>query len=147
MLTAALLADETFPKTITCPNSDLRLSYCYWVNTQCSDLDLSNYWLNVTISDYKFSIPFSNLVQQVTPSGTTRIDCDLFIVQNYNNASDDDPNVLEIGDPFFSAFLPVFDVENELLGLALASRAVEGSSIELVVTDPDEDDDTVPAMA
>ena len=69
-------------------------------------------------------------------------------MQNFNDSADVDPNVLELGDPFFAAFLPVFDVENELLGLALASRGIEGSSIELVADTPaDDDDDTVTIMA
>jgi len=90
----------------------------------CTNLDLSNFAFSVTLDNTKFTIPFQNLVMQSTISNLPY--CNLFIVQNYNN----DQNVLELGDPFFSAFLPVFDVDNEMMGLAIASRGIEGSTIE-----------------
>lgn len=32
--------------------------------------------------------------------------------------------MIRLGDPFFSAFLPVFDVENDQIGLAQSARAL-----------------------
>ena len=138
VLTQALKADETIgSENLYCPPGSYRMSYCYWIGQQCNTLDLSNYWLNVTFEYYKFSIPFSNLIQQSTNSDG-RSDCDLFIVQNYATTD----NVLELGDPFFSAFLPVFDVDRELMGLAIASRGTEGSSITFAPpVDPEDPDD------
>ncbi len=38
-------------------------------------------------------------------------------------------NSIRVGDPFLSAFLPVFDVDNDQLGLAIARRALPRSAI------------------
>ena len=103
----------------------------------CTDLDLSGMYFNITMSDYRFSIPFENLVQQTSSSSSATPECDLYIVRNYETTD----NAIQIGDPFFSAFLPVFDVDSELLGLALAARGVEGSSITFVGTSDDPDSD------
>ena len=40
-----------------------------------------------------------------------------------------DFNSIRLGDPFFSAFLPVFDIDNDQIGLALNSRAYENISV------------------
>lgn len=32
--------------------------------------------------------------------------------------------MIRLGDPFFSAFLPVFDVDNDMIGLAQSARAL-----------------------
>ena len=45
----------------------------------CTDIDLSDYNLNVTIADYQYSIPFENLLAQ-TSIMKGKIDCDLYIV-------------------------------------------------------------------
>ena len=44
---------------------------------------------------------------------------------------------MRLGDPFFSMFLPVFDIENDRLGLAVAWQAPEGSAI--IPHNPDEE--------
>lgn len=50
-------------------------------------------------------------------------DCDVF-VQDLNDTLPTDTNTVRLGDPFFSAFLPVFDVDSQKIGLAVASRAL-----------------------
>ena len=40
-----------------------------------------------------------------------------------------DSNSIRLGDPFFSAFLPVFDIDNDQIGLALNARAYENVSV------------------
>jgi len=52
----------------------------------------------------------------------------LYIVQTFGT----DDNAIQVGDPFFAAFLPIFDADNEMLGLALAARGIDGSSVTLV---------------
>jgi hypothetical protein len=37
--------------------------------------------------------------------------------------------MIRLGDPFFSAFLPVFDVENDMIGLAQSARALIGTAV------------------
>ena len=50
---------------------------------------------------------------------------------------DNESNSIRLGDAFFSSFLPVFDVENESIGLALAARAPEGSVKVEVASEPE----------
>ena len=107
----------------------------------CHDLDLSAYSLAVTIADYKFEIPFENLLGQTTVF-STKVDCDLYIVQTYDNVD----NVIELGDPFFSAFMPVFDADQDLLGLALNALAVEGSSVTYIGPTPTENEEILDEM-
>lgn len=102
----------------------------------CTDLDLSAYALSVTILDYEYTIPFANLVGQ-TSSSTSKVECDLFIVQIYNT----EDNVIILGDPFFSEFMPVFDADQDLLGLAPNALAVSGSYVTYV--GPDEEEETL----
>jgi len=37
--------------------------------------------------------------------------------------------VVRLGDPFFSSFLPVFDIEMDRLGLGLSWQAPSGSAL------------------
>ena len=67
------------------------------------------------------------LMTDATYSG--RNDCDLYFAQ----LRDFDSNNIRLGDPFFAAFLPVFDVENEMLGLGVGARALPGVTMELAV--------------
>ena len=101
-------------------------------------------------------MPLKHLVNELvrTTDKGDIIDCDLYIVQLRPNITIDDHttvtgNVVRLGDPFFSAFLPVFDIENDRLGLALAWQAPDGSKIiphnpneEKKVEDKDEDEES-----
>ena len=51
--------------------------------------------------------------------------------------------MIELGDPFFSAFMPVFDGDQELLGLALNALAYPGSSVTYVGPAEDDDDEEI----
>jgi len=75
----------------------------------CTALDLSEFNFSITIGDEKYSIPFSNLIQQTSNSAGNTPECDLYVVNNYNT----EDNAIQVGDPFFSAFFPVFDVDND----------------------------------
>lgn len=66
-------------------------------------------------------IPVAQMVYQ-SPYTATSLDCDLYMTQLDDYTED----AIRLGDPFFSSFLPVFDVDNDQLGLALAARALDG---------------------
>ena len=62
-----------------------------------------------------------------------RHDCDIFFAQMKDNTS----NSVRLGDPFFSAFLPVFNVTSEMVGLALSARALDGVAVVNATVDPE----------
>ena len=52
-----------------------------------------------------------------------RTDCDLYIVGQSETdpvTGEQKPTAVRLGDPFFTSFLPVFDVEHDQLGLAIS---------------------------
>ena len=53
-----------------------------------------------------------------------REDCDFFITPLKS-----DEKTIRLGDPFFVSFVPIFDVENDQLGLAKNRNAPERSTI------------------
>ena len=87
-------------------------------------MDTGDYALNITISNMTYSIPLRNFLAD-TQYYESRHDCDLFIAQLYYKFE----NAIRLGDPFLSAFLPVFDVDNDMLGLAVAARALPGTAM------------------
>ena len=58
------------------------------------------------------------------------IDCLFPILCAPSNELDGDDSVpsnfVRLGDPFFAGFLPVFDVDNDQIGLGLSARATDG---------------------
>ena len=42
--------------------------------------------------------------------------------------------MVRLGDPFFAAFLPVFDVTNQMIGLGLSARAKTDVSVSKATT-------------
>ena len=92
--------------------------YCYWYGTECSQINTNDLSLNITMGNLTYSIPLRNLLAD-TMEGT-RHDCDMYISQVYYKYD----NMIRLGDPFFSAFLPVFDVDNDMIGLAQSARAL-----------------------
>ena len=69
----------------------------------------------------------------VDSDGDDRTDCDLYIVGQVETTDpvteEPRPTTVRLGDPFFTSFLPVFDVANDQLGFALSWRAPEKSSM------------------
>jgi len=59
-----------------------------------------------------------------------REDCDFFITPLKG-----DEKTIRLGDPFFVSFVPIFDVDNDRLGLAMNVNAPERSSITPVEAD------------
>ena len=76
-------------------------------------------------------MPMKNLLAD-TQYDASRHDCDLFFARLNNLYGND----VRLGDAFFSAFLPIFDVESDMLGLAVNSRALDGVTITAAV-DPE----------
>ena len=64
-------------------------------------------------------------------------------IQELNDTLPHDTNTVRLGDPFFSAFLPVFDVENQSIGLAVSSRALSQVDVTKVTTPTPTDDSAV----
>lgn len=102
---------------------------CYWPGMNCTQLTFNGNFV-VQIGDLYYAIPIQRLVSTNWNPTSLRFDCDLYIMQIEENVD----NAVRLGDAFFSAFFPVFDIENDLVGLALNSQALEGSSITQVVT-------------
>lgn len=104
--------------------------YCYWKGTTCNLLDLSANF-TFTLGDYNFTIPLENIASNTTYNG--RVDCDLYLTQLKNTTE----NMIRLGDPFFSSFLPVFNVDKDMLGLALSARSYPGSAmVKIESVDP-----------
>ena len=99
---------------------------CYFKNVACEALKLDDY-LELGIGDYNYQIPLSGLTYssdyyEYTEDG--RIDCDFFVVPLTEKEE-----TIRLGDPFFVSFTPIFDVENDQLGLAVGSGAPDGTAI------------------
>ena len=93
--------------------------------------------LDLTLGDYVYSIPFKNLLINVTYNN--RADCDLMVAMLKQEVAADgvtlaDMNDIRLGDPFFAAFFPVFDIDNDQIGLAKSIRAQTGVAKTAVVT-------------
>ena len=80
-------------------------TFCFWAYTECSELDLSGEF-TIQLGDYEYSIAIKDFAGDVAMSDT-RNDCDLYLA----TLSDDNTNVIRLGDVFISSFLTVFDIE------------------------------------
>ena len=94
---------------------------CYFKNVACKKLKLSD-TIEVGIGDYIYAIPLTALTY--TSEYKKRKDCDLFVTPLTQNEK-----TIRLGDPFFVSFTPIFDVENDRIGLAINSQAPQGSKI------------------
>ena len=78
--------------------------YVYWINTDCADVNMPGDF-TITLGDQNYTIPMVNLLSDTM--WNNRHDCDFF----FTRMAEPDDNTIRLGDPFFSAFLPVFDIE------------------------------------
>ena len=96
--------------------------FCYWYNTYCEDVNMPEN-LNIVIGYHNYTIPMKYFLADTDYNG--RHDCDVYISE-FDPEKSDAETTVRLGDPFFAAFLPVFDSENEALGLAVSARALTG---------------------
>lgn len=102
----------------------------------CDELDL-NLNLTFTITDtahsrpdhghkqhpkYEFTIPLENIAVNVNQSGTSYCQTQIALLPNAQNA-------VILGSAFYTAFVGMFDTENDRIGFANSMRALPGSSI------------------
>ena len=107
--------------------------FCYWHDTKCSEIvTYGNF--TIQLGDYEYSIPMNQFMVDVTAGGSN--DCDVFIAELDANSDLPNENFVRLGDPFFASFLPVFDIDNDQIGLAMSARAKDHVS-KTKVTDDD----------
>ena len=75
----------------------------------------------IQLGDYNYTIPMKYFLADTMHNN--RHDCDVFI-QELDQDLTEGTNVVRLGDPFFAAFIPVFDVTNQSLGLGVSARAL-----------------------
>lgn len=124
----------------TCETYTNRNSVCYWKGVQCSQLDLdADFVIKVGSSGTsitgQYTLSLKALTTDVTQS--TRTDCDMFITELHNETE----NIVVLGDPWLSAFMPIFDVDNDQIGLAVYDAAP--TSAEYTAISPNGDDQGV----
>jgi len=95
---------------------------CRVANRTCDTLSL-NYNLTFTINDVEFTIPLENMVAYVNQTRDTMY-CQMQIAALPNSEND-----VILGGAFFTAFVGIFDVENDRIGFAQSTRALPGSSM------------------
>ena len=129
-----------FDHKFTCPTWNYN-NFCYWWNTYCYELTLPDtFALQIEGQTYYIDL---DVLMVDTNSGTTPY-CDIYITSLDKDDMVDGPAVV-LGDPFFSAFLPVFDVDADVIGLAQSAHAIEGGSWiknQNLIDDDDEDENS-----
>ena len=131
------LSNDTFDKVARILEQDIRGMNCtkgmHWgicrvKGQSCNTLHL-DYDIVVTMNEYEFSIPLKNIAVYVDQPehGKPAYYCSMQIA-----ALSQSRNSLVLGSAFFTAFLGIFDVENDRLGLAESIRALPGNSITCV---------------
>jgi len=91
-------------------------------NKKCDDLGIDQI-LKFTIKDHEFTIPLANIAVDVTQNDVDI--CQLQIALLAKASAD----VIVLGSAWFTAYVGMFDAENERIGFAHSVRALEGSSI------------------
>ena len=94
----------------------------------CEDLTIIDY-IEVGFGGYRYQIAVKDLSFTATHDSfywfnDGRKDCDLWITPLPGTEK-----TIRLGDPFFVSFVPIFDVENNQLGLAMNRNAPERSTI------------------
>ena len=75
----------------------------------------------IQLGNYNYAIPMKYFLAD-TMNGSSH-DCDVFI-QELDADLDVGTNTVRLGDPFFAAFMPVFDVASQNIGLTVSARAL-----------------------
>jgi len=101
--------------------------FCYFKDLTCDKLKLPE-TLDIKLGSEIYSIPMVSLSESVYVRDDWP-DCDIFVVP-----LTEDEMAVRLGDPFFASFTPVFDVDNDQIGLGLSTRAPEGSAISQTLT-------------
>ena len=94
---------------------------CRVAETNCEHIGL-DLDMKVKIDNYEFSIPLENIAVYVNQTNTFYCQTQIALAKNSENT-------IILGGAFFTAFMGVFDVENDKVGLANSVRALEGSFI------------------
>ena len=108
---------------------------CRVPDVECTDLPL-NQALTVTIENQKFTIPLQNIASYVNVTG------EHFCHINIALLNPSDKNAVILGGAFFTAFVGIFDVDGDRLGLAASARALPGSSMICIGNDCKSDEDS-----
>ena len=74
------------------------------------------------MNDYDFTIPLENIAVYVNQTNT-------FYCQTQIALITQDQNTVVLGGAFYTAFVGIFDVENDKIGFAESTRALPGSSL------------------
>ena len=81
--------------------------------------------MTFTMSDYEFTIPLENIAVYANQSGTYYCQMQIGLLRHSSNS-------VVLGSAFFTAFVGMFDTENDRLGFAESTRPLPGSSIRCV---------------
>ena len=61
----------------------------------------------IVLGGFNYTIPMRQMVADVSSD-----DCDIFLAE-LDSDLEGSANDVRLGDPFFAAFMPIFDVEND----------------------------------
>ena len=96
---------------------------CRVPKTRCEQLKLGQDF-KITMGDYDFTLPLENIAIYVNQSDSYYCQTQVALLA----ASSD--NAIVLGSAFFTAFVGIFDTENERIGLAQSINTLPGSSIK-----------------
>ena len=96
---------------------------CRVPNTRCEQLNLKQDF-KFTMRNYDFTIPLENIAVYVNQSDAYYCQTQIALLA----ASSD--NAIVLGGAFFTAFVGIFDTENERIGFAESINTLPGSSIK-----------------
>lgn len=108
-----------------CENfDDEHWGVCRAKGKKCEQLNLE-YQLLFTINDYEFSIPLKNIAVNLNETDDDYCYAQIAVLPNSDNS-------IVLGSSFFTAFVGIFDTENDRIGFAESHRALPGSSITCI---------------
>ena len=95
---------------------------------KCENVDLSQK-LEFTIGKYDFSIPLGNIATYVNQSDAYYCQTQIALL------SKSEGNAIVLGSAFFTAFVGIFDTENDRIGFAESINTLPGSSLKCNLAD------------